>query len=360
MNTEYSSRRAALLSDERLRRVADVLAAFQALPPPQPPAPTLFEIAGRPHLESVASNVLAFYFQPDIPHGLGSLVLNALLYEAGLLDGDFRPPDVRDEKEGSVTVERELVTTSGKRIDIVVTTSDLAVGVENKVFHHLHNDLDDYHRFLARKYDGLPVSVVVLALRPPASLLNERFPIVLYRDLFRRVEAGLDHHGPASDPRYRIYLEDFIETMSHLDRDEAVQRDLIAFMATKKKAVEDVLRHVGRVQESIKARLANVEREISVPNGFGVRRVGYSNDPVSLGRFLYVDFVPAPGVRLAVDIYLGPEGWELSMNAKRDVAAVVRWLEESGIDAYPHPTASASPSASAHSPPSLRNWAAST
>ncbi|MCY7351216.1 MAG: hypothetical protein LH606_11195 [Cytophagaceae bacterium] len=40
--------------------------------------PTLFDIAGFPHYERVVSNVSAFFFQTENPHGLGPLFLNAL------------------------------------------------------------------------------------------------------------------------------------------------------------------------------------------------------------------------------------------------------------------------------------------
>ena len=40
---------------------------------------SIFNIAGYPHYENVASNILAFYFNPDNEHGLGNLLLHSLL-----------------------------------------------------------------------------------------------------------------------------------------------------------------------------------------------------------------------------------------------------------------------------------------
>ena len=40
---------------------------------------TFMEIGGYAHSENVCSNLLAFFFDPGAPHGLGSLFLDALL-----------------------------------------------------------------------------------------------------------------------------------------------------------------------------------------------------------------------------------------------------------------------------------------
>ena len=42
------------------------------------------EIGGYPHYENVCSNFLAFFFNPERPHGLGSLFLDALVGSVGI------------------------------------------------------------------------------------------------------------------------------------------------------------------------------------------------------------------------------------------------------------------------------------
>jgi hypothetical protein len=46
---------------------------FSKLPDRVERGPTLMEIAGYPHYEIVCSNILAFYLDPEEPHGLGTL-----------------------------------------------------------------------------------------------------------------------------------------------------------------------------------------------------------------------------------------------------------------------------------------------
>ena len=48
--------------------------------------PTFMEVAGYPHYENVCSNILAFFFDPSKPHGLGTLFLDALARVGGIKD----------------------------------------------------------------------------------------------------------------------------------------------------------------------------------------------------------------------------------------------------------------------------------
>lgn len=70
---------------------------------------TLFDIAGFPHYENVVSNIYAYFLDPNQPHGLGTLFIDALskLIGAGFT---FITPDVH----------REYTTKKGGRIDLVI------------------------------------------------------------------------------------------------------------------------------------------------------------------------------------------------------------------------------------------------
>jgi hypothetical protein len=109
-----------------------LLTEFAALARSGPPERTLLQIAGYPQLEEVASNILAFYLEPSSGHGLGTLLLDTLLTFL---------PETGAVSAQSVRVEREVVTTGGKRIDIVVTTDTLVLGIENKINHAVFNHL---------------------------------------------------------------------------------------------------------------------------------------------------------------------------------------------------------------------------
>jgi hypothetical protein len=63
--------------------ITRLLDEFSRLPQLTRVEPTILEIAGYPHYENVASNILAFFLDPKKGHGLGRIVLESLLAAAG-------------------------------------------------------------------------------------------------------------------------------------------------------------------------------------------------------------------------------------------------------------------------------------
>ena len=94
----------------------------------------IFNITGYPHYENVSSNILAFYLNPNNEHGLGNLFFSSLMI---LITG-------KESSDNNFQVNREVSTINKGRIDIVIETDNQVIGIENKIFHHLNNDLKDY------------------------------------------------------------------------------------------------------------------------------------------------------------------------------------------------------------------------
>jgi hypothetical protein len=99
------------------------------------------EIAGYPHYENVCSNILAFYLDPEEVHGLGTLVLDALARVGSIAAAD-------EGVGGNVSVEREVITDNGNRIDILIETDAHAILIENKIYASVENPLKDYAAYL--------------------------------------------------------------------------------------------------------------------------------------------------------------------------------------------------------------------
>lgn len=72
------------------------------------------EIAGYPPYENVCSNVLAFFFDPSNPHGLGTLCLDAVAQVGGITDQG-------ETISSNVQIDREKRTNTGNFIDILIS-----------------------------------------------------------------------------------------------------------------------------------------------------------------------------------------------------------------------------------------------
>jgi PD-(D/E)XK nuclease superfamily len=102
----------------------NLLREFQKLPPKRKRSRTFMEISGYPYWENVCSNILEFYFTPDEEHGFDHLLVNSM--------GKILWPDF-PESATIIEVRREETTTSNKRIDLVIESTDYIIGIENKM-----------------------------------------------------------------------------------------------------------------------------------------------------------------------------------------------------------------------------------
>lgn len=187
-----------------------------------PERPNVFRIAGFPQREQVSSNMLAWLFDPQGNHGLGALAVETLLSLIGRTDA------TADE----ATVDTEVTTDGGKRIDILVCTPDLAVAVENKVDAWLYNDLADY-RAHAAKTNGTEAVVVVLSPHHQENLdeyEKQGFVVdgnlfeVLYDKLFAALLARLGSRIMNAEPRGVDLLMQYIDNYS-AERNENVMKE---------------------------------------------------------------------------------------------------------------------------------------
>jgi hypothetical protein len=150
-----------------------LLLAYRALPQIKS-SQTFMEVSGYPHYENVCSNILAFYFNPAEEHGLKDLLLSAFLRMAG------KPEVVIPQ---NVSPRREYSTTSGNRLDVLLDCEAFTIGIENKIFHGLKNDLKDYAKVINAFGKGKDVVIkAVLGLKPieDKSLLKDDFVSYTY------------------------------------------------------------------------------------------------------------------------------------------------------------------------------------
>ena len=136
-----------------------LLDRFQVLPGRVERPRTFMEIARYPHYENVCSNILAFFMDPEESHGLGTLVLDALTSAGNITTAD-------QGVGGNVSVEREVVTRDGNRIDILITSYDHAILVENKIYASVINPFDDYAAYLDKIAGARRNDKILLTLYP--------------------------------------------------------------------------------------------------------------------------------------------------------------------------------------------------
>ena len=168
---------------------------------------SIFNIAGYPHYENVSSNILAFYLNPNNEHGLGNLLLSSLM---NLADGSEKHQD-------TVQVSREVSTNKGGRLDIVIETDNQIIGIENKIYHHLNNDLNDYSASIDdwAKPRELDTTKIVLSLKNEENSFG--FVNVTYEQYWAKIKENLGSYITTSSQKWILYLVDFMSTIEKLN-----------------------------------------------------------------------------------------------------------------------------------------------
>jgi hypothetical protein len=225
---------------------ASLLDEFKRLPGRISRPQTFMEIGGYPHYENVCSNFLAFFFDPEGPHGLGSLFLEALAGSAGI-------EGVEGGLGGNVSVEREVFTGAGNRIDILIRSDSHAVLIENKVFAAVANPFEDYAAYLrSLKNESGDKIKILFTLYPSGEGSEWDFVNVTHADFAGAVRSALGHHVSGADTRYLTLMLDFLNTLENLGEGTRMNQEFINLLAERSEEVATFLRGITDVRTEVK------------------------------------------------------------------------------------------------------------
>lgn len=279
-----------------LSELQEVLEKFGGIEYEQKPA-NFFEVinGNKSHHEKYVSNTLAFFLDSSESHGLGTLVLDALLEAANVQNNVV--------VEGDYYVEREKSVDCGGRgkgyIDIYVSDSNnctdggkeaggWAIAIENKVWAPVYNPLKCYCA-QARKCvgkDNNPVCILLTLAKKNTDGLGN-FRNVTYEELAERVKSKLNlfDHTPS---KYTYLLVEFFEHLGTLKRGGRMDRALIKFLQDHKEQVfklTDAVDHARKdVQSKAKQVRSRIEEYVKAFFGDGVRE-GADQYPREVGGF---------------------------------------------------------------------------
>lgn len=167
---------------------------------------TLIDVMGLSEDENTCSRLLTFYFRPKEEHGLNELVLRSLvniLIEKNQLKKD-------SFKYDNVEVVREQTTLDDNRMDIIIKSNDIIIGIENKINADVKNDLDDYGKTLNQL---APIVVKVLLSKNIKKTNYEKtdFINILYSELAVELEKEMKKIDDKTS-RWYLLLEEFVVT----------------------------------------------------------------------------------------------------------------------------------------------------
>lgn len=299
-----------MVQDEaaRLQNFEELLDEFRQLPGGVERPRTFMEIAGYPHYENACSNILAFFMDPEGPHGLGTLVLDALLsvedsVEVGRVIG------------GNVSIEREVATGVGNRIDILITSDDHAILIENKIYASVDNPLDDYTNYLNQMANGRSEHKFLLTLYPTKEGSEWRFRNLVHEEFVGHIRSLLDRYISNADTRYLTMFLDFLNTLENLRKGSRMDQKFVELLARRSDDVEAFSTNLQRFRNELKKKVKDLQGLIYVRHS-SVRAGTGSRATLSYTSVHVID-IAAEDLLFHVNTSVSPQGWEIDFDIPR-------------------------------------------
>jgi hypothetical protein len=307
-------------TEPRLERYFQTLEKFSRIPRYELDR-TIFDISGYPHYENVCSNILAFFFDPENEHGMGDLLLQALL--DCVLGLEERPV------VGEAGVEREAGTTNAKRLDLLITTDDFVVGIENKIYHHVNNPFGEYKALLERRAVGgrKPLGVILAPHTVEPDDQHCGFVSISYPQWLERLSQIMGPYLLNAEPKYQHYLFDFMKTMQRLAGGTMQNENAKQFFIENHDLVGELIQDYNRFQKELGDDVAKLGGLI---NSEGLPKV---NQWIHQKTCLVHDFTTPDGC-VAFDTWVEVRrGWVLSIwardkSAQKALEAMIHPLEK--------------------------------
>jgi hypothetical protein len=178
------------------------------IPEAEPTPIGFLELCSQSHRETVVSSVYASFLDRQINEAVAELFLSTLLEVSGAANVDgFQIEDYRVVTEWA---------TDKARIDLVVLDKKnrSAFIIENKIYHYLANDLNDYWDALESHADHRVGIVLALTDTAIPKDVKGDYRCITHKQWMDAIEQrGLP---PGLDPKFYVYLNDFIHTLKRL------------------------------------------------------------------------------------------------------------------------------------------------
>ncbi|MBL7050395.1 MAG: PD-(D/E)XK nuclease family protein [Nitrospira sp.] len=278
---------------------------------------SIFTIGAFSHKENICSNILAYYFNPSNDHGLSDLFLRGLLNEIETYDG----------ATDNISIDREVTTPKNKRIDIVIQTDTMVIGIENKLFHALNNDLEDYGEYIDKIASQKKCFKIVLSLRDEK--VSHHFKCVTYWKLFAYIKKNIGNHLTTASQKWLGYLADFMSAIEAFRRGNMDITEKEQFLIDHHDEIADLINAASKWKNKISEYLTRLNEDLS----------NYDLNIYSKST-LYLDIAVKQGAVnqdiVALDLKYYPDGWQIELFGRNKIAkdSVKKIIKESPVGLY--------------------------
>ncbi len=242
---------------------------------------TFYEIGGRGYFENPLSDLLAFYFDPDEEHGFGDLFLRCFINCIG------NPHSVLDIDQIRLVYppRREIITKSGKRIDLILELYNVVIVIENKVFASVNNPFKEYEDYVSKRFEGKKPIYVILSLKEMDKAKDaEQWETYTYKVFFANITEELKksrYH--LTENKWKFYLLDLIDSITKMSIQGDMMDNEFEFVSKNYNAITNLVNLREQFYDTIGKKCKEIilkyrlntswKKENWGPNGVAIRMV---------------------------------------------------------------------------------------
>jgi len=180
---------------------------------------TFLGIAKQPHYENVLSNIYAFYFNPFEEHGLKDLFIRTFEQVVSKTKlGKAKNIQFVQEFE----IHTEYKTLENGRIDLLLMNESNAFIIENKVYHILNNNLQDYWDTIELANDSK--IGVLLTLKNLAHGKKDLFVNITHLSFLKVVMKNAGPYLLQANDKYVVFLKDLFQNIINLSNPMDIEK----------------------------------------------------------------------------------------------------------------------------------------
>ena len=257
------------------------------------------------------SNIYAFYFNVDEVHGMQDLFINSLLEI-------INESKLRDQKKvaaiSDFEVSTEVSTKKNGRIDILLSSEDHAIIIENKVYHTLNNNLEDYWNSIKVTDNNEDNKIGIVLSLNKLNVTHGHFINITHIELLKRVIQNLGSYFMNAKDKYLVFLKDFYQNSINLSKSEMDSKELKFYFDNQPKIIEvkdfhfAVRTHIVNQVEQVVG-LVDENLQLQSSKGEGNKRLRYYLSPKNKSLMITVFFekLLTPEKRLILIVELKDE-----------------------------------------------------
>jgi hypothetical protein len=232
-----------------------------------------------------------------------------------LIDKNFQF-DINFEQ---IDVYREHRTINENRLDLVILTENFAIGIENKIFHHLHNDLTDYKNtvksfcYNSRKPVCVVLSLNKLTSQEDLEKINANdFVNVTYEQVFKNIKQNIGEHLNSSNIIYINHLTDFIKSIENLTPKTMENKALWTFFKNNSETIQELTDSFSEYKNSLFQKIHQLNDAISKEEFAPLADKQWIYKEPYLLVFVH-DYTVNSKYKLAVDTTIDVNGWQIQL-----------------------------------------------